>query len=266
MNTGQHAMLAVVKRLMPGKAEDIAGLQQEIDRVKADGAAACAEIEQLDQQRALAPSYGAAVAGDERSKQLRWTVDHANAVLPELEARLAQAIAARHQAAIARHRATGAQVYGQLRAALVEAGKAQALALQARQEAIAEIGEGQTQLHLPVVAFMGLLTPDLLQLYFDQMDRVMAPPPKPKPVVAAPKSLPPKPRPMIEMPATAPVRAGRVQRADPTPHGEDQRSVVFLRGGCELEDGSQSIIGDRCAMPAEIARRHVLAGNAEFVA
>lgn len=258
-------MLAVVRRLMPGKAEDIAGLQQEIERLKAEGAAACAEIEQLEQLRALAPSYDAAVAGDERCKQLRWTVDHANAVLPELEARLAQAMAARHQAAITRHRAIGAQVYRQLRAALVEAGKAQTLAVQARADAIAELGEGQAQQHLPVVAFMGLLMPDLLQLYFAEMDRVMAPQPKPKPLGAAPRSVPvPKPR-MIEISAAAPVRAVRARRADGPPQSVGERRIVALKSGVELGDGKPALaIGDVATVAAATAERLALSGSCDY--
>jgi hypothetical protein len=191
-------------------------------------------------------------------------VDHANAVLPELEARLAQALAARHRAAIARHRAIGAEIYRKLRAALVEAGKAQALALQARADAIAEIGEGQAHLHLPVVAFMGLLTPDLLQLYFDQMDRVMAPPP-PNPVAAAPKPLPkPKARPMIEIsPGAAPVRVARQPIRDSAPADDGERLLTILRNGVEVEN-RQLAVGDIVRIRGDLARQLLRSGAAEL--
>src|SRR5271166_1716350 len=236
-------MLAAVRRLMPGKAEDFAALQQEIQRVKAEGAAACAEIERLEQERALCPSYQAALELDGRCKELRWTVDHARAVLPDLEQRLARAAAEKRQAGLARHHAIAAQCYRKLRAALVEAGRLQTEAIRAREDAVREIGEGLVQLHLPIVAFRGMLTEDLLNLYFDQLDRVFDPP-RPKPVVAAqkpPAPAPAKPKQAVAAPAPRPAR---VVRHDPFP-SEGQQLVVFIRAGTDLGDGTIAGIGDQ---------------------
>jgi hypothetical protein len=173
-------------------------------------------------------------------------------------------MADRRRAALARHRAIGAQVYRQLRTALVEASKAQALALRAREDAVNEVGEALVQMHLPVVAFMGLLTPDLLQLYFDQMDRVFAPQPKPKPVAVAPKALPkpaPKPRQVI---SSSPA-AKRAVRHDAFPIDDQQALVVFVRSGAELPDGTTAAIGDQVCLLAEQARQLILRGAADYV-
>jgi hypothetical protein len=261
-------MLEVVRKLLQTKGDDVAALQEEIAALKRQGAQACAEIEEIEQQRALAPSYEAALAGEARAKELRWNVAHVDAVLPGLEARLAQAMADRREAALARHRAVGAQVYGQLRAALVEAGRVQALALRFREDAIKEVGEALVQMHLPPVAFIGLLTPELLQLYFDQMDRVFAPRPKPKPAaIPAPTraALPaprPKPKPAIAAPAPRPPR---VIRRDTFPTTEGQALVTFLRGGVELGDGTTAAIGDQVSLPAAQARTLCERGVADYV-
>jgi hypothetical protein len=240
--------------------------REEIAGLKRQGAQACAEIEEIEQRRALAPSYEAALAGEERTKELRWNVAHVDAVLPGLEARLAQAMADRRQAALARHRAIGAQVYAQLRAALVEAGQAQALALRAREDAIQEVGEGLVQMHLPAVAFMGLLTPEFLQLYFDQMDRVFAPRPKPKPVAVAPKALPKpptKPREVISSSPSAP-RVARQPYRDTAP-GEGETLLQILRSGLELDDGRQCAVGDVVRVSTDKAGLLLRSGAAEPV-
>ena len=255
-------MLAVVKRLMPGKAEDFAALQHEIQRVKAEGAAACAEIERLEQERALCPSYQAALELDGRCKELRWTVDHARAVLPDLEQRLARAAAEKRQAGLARHHAIAAQCYRKLRAALVEAGRLQTEAIRAREDAVREIGEALVQLHLPIVTFRGMVTQDLLQMYFDQLDRVFDPPrPKPKPVAVQKPPAPAKPKQAVAVPAPRPAR---VVRHDPFP-SEGQQLVVFIRAGTDLGDGTIAGIGDQLSLPIEQARQLVLRGAAEYV-
>jgi hypothetical protein len=162
-------------------------------------------------------------------------------------------------------------VYGQLRAALVEAGRVQALALRFREDAIKEVGEALVQMHLPAVAFMGPLTPELLQLYFDQMDRVFAPRPKPKPAaIPAPApvraALPaprPKPKPAIAAPAP---RAPRVVRHDSFPiDGQGQALVTFLRGGVEIGDGTTAAIGDHVSLPVEQARALALRRVVDYV-
>jgi hypothetical protein len=263
-------MLAVVRKLLPTKGDDVAALQEEIAALKRQGAQACAEIEEIEQQRALAPSYETALAGEARVKELRWNVAHVDAMLPGLEARLAQAMADRRQAALARHRAIGAQVYGQLRSALVEASRAQAFALRAREDAIKEVGEALVQMHLPAVAFMGLLTPELLQLYFDQMDRVFAPRPKPKaaavpaPVRAA-LPAPAKPKAPVAVAKEPAPRPARVVRHDPFPDGQGQALVVFLRAGVEIGDGTVATIGDQVSLPAEQARTLAQRGVVDYV-
>ena len=94
--------LRVVKAMLKG-GDDPATLQQRIDAVKAEAAAACVEIERLQSERALAPDYEAAPAIDERVRREQWKVEHADATLPVLEREFA-ALRTVHQArALAHH-------------------------------------------------------------------------------------------------------------------------------------------------------------------
>jgi hypothetical protein len=257
-------MLSVVKRLMTSKGDDVAALQEEIAALKRQGAQACAEIEEIEQRRALAPSYEAALAGEDRCKQLRWQVDHCAALLPELEARLAAARAIDQAAALKRHRAIIGAFFPRLRAALIEAGRIQAEAIKARQTAAAEVGEHAVALNIPFLGYRGLVDDSLISAWCAEQERVWSQPApsRPRPVRAA-LPAPTKSKPPVAVAKEPATRPKRVVRHDfPT---EGQALVVFLRGGVDLEDGSVAAIGDQIALPAEQARQLVLRGAADFV-
>ncbi len=258
-------MLAVVEKVLKRGRDDVAALQQRIAALKAEAAAAVAEIEKIEGERTLADSYEAAGQLDERCRRLRWTIEHAAALLPDLEARLARATAEKRQTALARHRAIAAEAYRKLRGAVIEAGRLQGEAMRLRNDAIAELGEGLVSVELPVVAFRGMLVPDLIQLYLDQNDRVFAPPQRqPKPVAVVQKPAAQKP-PVVQIPpaAVAPRRAARKPRRDAAP-AEGEKLVSILRPGVEV-GGGQCQIGDVVKLPLEEATRLVASGAADFV-
>ena len=136
---------------------------------------------------------------DERCRRLQWQIDHASSVLPLLEARLAAARAEGQRRGLARHRKIMAALHPKLRAAVIEAGRIQQEVIAARQAACAELGEGLVNKEIPILAYRGLILPDLIQQWAAEMDRIFAP--KPKPAAIAVRPQPPA------RPAPAPVKA-----------------------------------------------------------
>jgi hypothetical protein len=103
-------------------------------------------------------------------------------------------------------------------------------------------------------------------LYFDQMDRVFAPRPKPKPVAVAPKALPKppaKPRQVISSSPSAP-RVARQPYRDTAP-GEGETLLQILRSGLELNDGRQCAVGDVVRVSTDKAGLLLRSGAAEAV-
>jgi hypothetical protein len=72
------------EKLLPSKSDDVGALRAEIDWLKAEGAAASTEIDKIEAERALAPSYDAAQQLEERCRELRWRVEHAPCYCPSL--------------------------------------------------------------------------------------------------------------------------------------------------------------------------------------
>lgn len=247
-------MLAVVKRLMPGKGDDVAALQQQIQELKAEGGAASAEIEKLKAERALCPTYEAALALDARCNQLRWQIDHCAAALPGLELRLAAVREAQQAAALTRHKAALLELYPKLKRAILAAVEVQHEALALREAACREIGEAAVSRNLPNLAYAGFLLKDLVAIWQAENDRVFAElgrKPRPAAIAAPPRTAlpaPAKPKHAVAVAKEPAPRPARVVRHDPFPTDGQQALVVFFRAGAELPDGTTAGIGDEIAL------------------
>jgi hypothetical protein len=253
-------MLAVVKRLI-GK-DDPAELASEIEALKTSAADASAESEQLQAARLVAADYEATLAVDEQIKRARWVVDSAAAKLPDLEARLKAAQAEQHRQAISRHLSACRAIYPRLKNAILAAGQLQAEAIRLRDRAISEIGEHAAQVNLPIIAFRGLLLPDLIKLWSDELDRIvfaMAAPPRVQLAPPSSQKTAAAAKPARPAPAPRPKRQPR-QAAEPA---DGEITVMFLRSGVDLEDGTQSLTGDVVNMPAAVARSLLESGAAD---
>ena len=147
--------------------------------------------------------------------------------------------------------------YPKLRASIEAAGRVQTECIAARNAAIAELGESICSVHIPIVAFRGLLLEDLIQLWVNEQDRVHAAP-APAPAVAAVVQsriapIPTRPvgatdRRVVEKPVApvvapvTPTKPKRQPRRDKI--AVNSKLVVLLRSGIELPGGEQSVAGD----------------------
>jgi uncharacterized coiled-coil protein SlyX len=258
--------LTVIKRLASG-ADEVASIEAEIARLKAEGAAATREAERLAAAKLDAADFEAVEQLDREIAKQRWIADRAAHQLPELAARLANAQAERQRAAIARHLAERRRLYRKLRKAVEDATAVQVECIRADEQACAELGEHVARQHLPAIAFRGMLVPDLVALWTNENDRIFAapaPPAAPVPHLAeSPRSAPQKQKPAA--PAAPQLPPPRPHpRRDPPPD-DGQRQVVFIRFGVDLPDGSAAHVGDRVTLLADQARKLVEAGAADFV-
>jgi len=262
-------MLAVVRKLITGKGDDIGALQRQIQGVKREGQEASGEIERLKRERAAAVSYDEARDLDDRINRQIWASEHAAQLLPQLELELGAARAAQQAQALTRHTRVLIDLYPRLKAAILAAVEAQEEVIAARQAAIAEIGEAMVSRNLPALGFAGFIYRDLVEIWSRENDRVVADlarQPKPAAIPAPVRAALPAPTKSKAPVAVAKApRPARVVRHDAFPTDGQQSLVVFLRGGAELPDGSVAGIGDEIALPAEQARRLVERGAAEFV-
>jgi hypothetical protein len=258
-------MLSVVKRLMTGKDDDAAALQQQIVALKTEGAEASAEIDRLKRERTQAASYDEARELDDRINRQIWITQHCAAEIPELELQLGAVRAAAQAAALARHKAALIGLYPRFKAAILAAVEAQHEVIAAREAACKDLGEGVVSRHLPNLAFAGFLMKDLVAIWQTENDRVfseLSRKPKPAAMAAPVRAALPAPakskaKPAVAAPAPRPPRK---MRLDPFPTDDQHALVVFLNSGVDLQDGSVAAIGDQIALPAEQARQLVLRG------
>ena len=244
------------------RRDDAAALQQQIAALKSEAAEACAEIERLEAERVLADNYEAASSLDERIKRQRWVLQHADAVLPELELRVAALRQVEQAAALARHKAAVAGFVPKLSAAVEAAAEVQVAAIKLREAAVAELGESVVAATIPHLGFNGILLPDLVAAWRREVERMFAPP-----AAAPPRAVAPPARPkaaaaklVIAPPAPRPTRA---PRRDPPPEDPGQVAIRMLRNGVDTGDGP-SVIGDTLTMMAEQGRLLVLRGCADY--
>lgn len=272
-------MRGLLKVVTGQNNDDVAALAAEIAAEKTKAAAACEEIENLQAARCTAESFERARELDEVIARARWIVEHADAVIPSLEGRLSILKAERQADGIVRHYKAAERAYRKLRAAVDAAAAAQVDAIAARNAAIAELGDAIVQRSIPAVAFGGMVMPDLVKLWTDELDRVFR---SPAPNLSAPinpastatyqrpresdfglgwtRKRQPEPASEPEPPKT-PER--RPLRRDASP-GAGERQVAILRPGIELPDGVQGIVGDIVTLPEERAQAMVRGGAAEF--
>jgi Mut7-C RNAse domain len=167
-------MLKAVARLMTGKGDDVAALQQQIQRLKREGQKASEEIDRLKRERASAASYEEATSIDDRVNRQIWACEHIAQLLPQLEVELAAARAAQQAQALIRHKKALIESYPKLRAAILAATDAQKFVTDSRAAAAQELGEAVVSLHLPAIQFAGFLVPDLVALWQQTSDRIIA--------------------------------------------------------------------------------------------
>jgi hypothetical protein len=259
--------LALVKRAAGAVVDAVAEVEAEIARLAEVEAKAKGDTLRLGHEWLHCATQTAAEEIDRARVEAQRLLARCAALRPELEQRLAKAKAERQREGLQRHHRAIADFAPALIAAVEAAAAAQVEAIALREAAVRELGEGLVAANIPHLAFRGLLLPDLVQIWARELRRSFEPP-SAQPAPAGPAKANGHARPA---PTPAPPTPRRPPRADPPPQSDDQRSVVFLRAGVELDGGTpnggtqRSIIGDQCTMPTEIARRHVLAGNADYL-
>ena len=163
--------VSVVRKLI-GMAQDSMSIAGEIDRLKSECVAATDEAMRLDLAAQVAETRAAAKALEDQSADCRWRASKAATALPGLEADLAATKAREQAAALERHRVRRQAIYLKLKGAVLEAVAVQVEALAADRQACIELGEHLARMHLPAIAFRGLLLPDLTKLWTDEQDRI----------------------------------------------------------------------------------------------
>jgi hypothetical protein len=209
---------------------------------------------------------------ERRRRECLRLAERGEAALPGMEAALVAARATKQSVALARHQSAARAMYPRLRQAVENAASVQAEAIKLREDAERELGGGVVQQHIPIIGFRGLLLPDLVAMWRNEMDRTFA---EPAPVAAvsvvAPRvATPParavgiKDQRVVEKPVApvAPVKPRREPRQDKVaPNG---RLVTLMRSGVELPDGTQGVVGDVVAMLATDAERLVMSGAGDY--
>lgn len=262
--------MRVLARLMSGAdGEDPAAIERELARLREQIEKQVAEATRLGGEWLFADSRDGAEQIDRRRQEALRLAERDRARVLELETRLAAAQAEAQRQALARHRQIMQGLFPRLRAAVAAAAQVQMEAINARNAAIAQLGEGIVSQHLPPVAFLGLLLPDLINLWSAEQEKLWAPPAaKPQPAPSKPPAAPAKaavnghaPAPQ---PAQRPKPARRAARQDPAPRDGEIR-VVFMKSGAELPDGTMALAGDEINIrSSEDARILVLRGVADY--
>jgi|SRR5271166_5105175 len=260
-------MLRAVARMITGKGNDAAAVQQQIDALKREGAEALAAVDALKIERAAAASYDEARDLDDKIARQLWVTQHCAAVLPQLELELGAVRAAEQAAALARHKAALLDCYPKLKRAILAAVEAQHQAISLREAACREIGEAAVVRNLPTIAYAGFLLKDLVAIWQAENDRVfadLARKPKPAAMPTPVRAALPAPKPPVAIAKEPAPRPKRVMRQDAFPTTEGQSLVVFIRSGAELDDGTIAVAGDQIALPSERARELVSRGAADY--
>jgi hypothetical protein len=198
------SLLKMVKDTI-APVDEVADLTAKIKAERAAGTAGRLEIERLEAElleaRRNGAGYEEAQPLRDRIARARWAIDGADQVISKLEAQLGVAEAKKQHEKTTRHWRATARIYPKLRRAIEEAAALQVEAVKAREAAAADGVAVQTQ--IPVLAYMGFLFPDLVEIWSTEMDRVFAVPPRqptpppdikrtPAEVAAAINALPPQ--------------------------------------------------------------------------
>jgi hypothetical protein len=252
-------------RLVKKVIDPVAEAEAELARLGEVEETAKADTERLDNDWLFAESQAAAEQVDLARIEAHRVLARCAAQRPALEQRLAAAKAERQREGLARHHAAIAAFAPRLIGAVEAAAALQVQAIELRDCAEAELGSQLVAGNIPHLSFRGLLLPDLVAIWAQELRRSFAPPSaKPVPAVAAIVKANGHAAPAAPVPS--PPRPKRAARADPLPQSADQSAAVFLRGGIELPDtGEQSIVGDRITMTTAQARAYALRGVADIV-
>jgi hypothetical protein len=263
-----RTVLQVIKKTMHGAPSDqLAELEERLHAERMNAAAAAREVEQLEQQRRMADDFDTARGLDDALARARWTIERCEAAIPPLELARDRALADQRRDLLARHKSAIGKIYPRLRDAIDAAAAVQGEAIAALQAAIAELGEGVVQANIPALAFMGLLLPDLIEIWGKEMDRFYAPAqpmPTPARALSPPAQRPPKMAPAVSnhQPPPPNARIRRALRCD-SQAGDGERLICLLRSGLDI-GGFQTIAGDTIAVPIETAKKLVSSGAADF--
>ena len=254
--------LELVKRTARVAVDQVVEAEAALRAVRAEIAAARALAHELGHAWLTASTQDAAEEIARRRAELRRVAERGEEQIPQLEAQLVAANAEKQREGLARHRAAIAAFVPELVAAVERAAAVQLGAIKLREAAVAEPGEGVVAANIPHLAFAGILLPDLCLMWRRDVERMFAPPPAapPRPVPAPAKASALKPP--IAAPPTP--RPARPPRRDPPPQDPDQVAITMLRGGVELGDGTQSVVGDHCTMMVDQARLLILRGAADY--
>jgi hypothetical protein len=279
-------------RVVVEHADEVAGdatsIRAEIERTRAAGLEAHAEIDRL--LAARAETFGEHAANTRRVEELRWHANRLAEMLPRLDQALHFAEARRVAEMLPGFRYRAEEIYKKLKTAILAAAEAQEEASLLREEAGRAVGEAAVQVHLPPVAFKGLLLAESVRLWAANADRIWSAPWSP-PVPSAPQ--PPRPPltraeheelktrphglgremattgskappPKVRTPPAAPAIAPQprpLHTAGPPESGE--RRITFIRHGVPLnpEETDRSRVGDVVNVPDEMAL-HLLRNGA----
>jgi hypothetical protein len=177
-------ILTVVKS-MAGIGDDVGLLTGEIEATRSKGIAASAELERLEASRLVAEDYDAAKIIDARLDRVRFEVDKLAAALPLLENRLSVARAARNRKLLAKHQDIARKILPRLVSAITAAAEIQQESIDARDAAIADLGEGAVQQAIEPIAYMGMLMKPFVAAWAESMQKRLAAP-APQPAVVSP--------------------------------------------------------------------------------
>lgn len=245
-----------------GTDDPVAEAEAELARLRAEVETARADVQRLGAEWLFAPSQAAAEEIARQRAEAERIIGRSELRIPEIAQRLAAARAERQRERLQHHHSIIRAFAPRLIAAVEAAAAVQVEAIALREAAVRELGEGVVVANIAHIAFSGLLLPDLVQIWASELKRAFDPPSAPWPIALPPPAKAAAPKPSAAPPAPRPRRA---PRHDPLPESDAHSIIVFVKNNVELDDGTQAIIGDQCTMPVEIARRHVLSGQAEYL-
>jgi hypothetical protein len=257
--------LSLIKRTTAAAVDAVAEGEAEIRHLAEVERKAKADALRLGQDWLFAENQAAAEQINRDRIEAERSFARCTAQRPELEQRLAAAKAEAQRQGLARHHAAIAAFAPKLIAAVEAAAVLQVEAIRLRDRAEAELGTQLVTGNIPHLAFAGLLLPDLVQIWAHELRRAYDPPSAPRApfgrITATATAIAKR----AVAAAAPPPTPNRQLRNDPPAQGDEQTTILFLKGGVELPDGQQSLIGDRITLAAAQGHSYALHGLAEIV-
>jgi hypothetical protein len=268
---------AIIKKLN-GTSADPATLQATLADLDRERTATRAEIEAQQKRRhqALLDDEPDSVIDKIERELARATVrlEKLNVAEAPLRERIAAAKADAQKRAIGRHFDIIAARYADLRADVLKAEASQVALMQARDAAIAEVGEHAVNLALPIFAFGALLGSGHAQHFVEQNDGTLAAARAARARDGSPKKAPAAPKPATSR-VVLPKRAAPAPRPAVTkaaPLGDDlsqpgpgEVAVRVLRSGYPDPSGRQCERGRRIVLVRDVAEKAAQAGAIEII-